>query len=138
MRSRSRGCTARGTWLGSPATRTTAARGRPASCATARRITCWPARGPSGHDPARRTHHRGRGDNPAVTALDNLSAAPAIEVIGSLPPEQAEAALLRAVVGLGEGSAAHVIGKTAGAVRVAAHRDLKNLAKRTRGHGRCR
>jgi RNA polymerase sigma-70 factor (ECF subfamily) len=66
----------------------------------------------------------------ATLALDAMSTAHALELIASLPREQAEAVLLRAVVGLDSSTAGEVLGKSATAVRVAAHRGLKTLAKR--------
>lgn len=69
-------------------------------------------------------------DDPAADALQRLSTASAIELIASLPREQAEAVLLRAVVGLDAKSAGEVLDKSATAVRVAAHRGLKTLARR--------
>jgi RNA polymerase sigma-70 factor (ECF subfamily) len=66
----------------------------------------------------------------ATVALDAISTMQALELIASLPPEQAEAVLLRAVVGLDSSAAGEVLGKSATAVRVAAHRGLKALAKR--------
>lgn len=66
----------------------------------------------------------------ATVALDTLSTARALELIATLPREQAEAVLLRAVVGLDSVRAAQVLDKTPTAVRVAAHRGLKALAKR--------
>ena len=65
----------------------------------------------------------------AVTAADNIATASALRMIASLPADQAEAVLLRAVVGLDATTAGEILGKRAGAVRVAAHRGLKNLAK---------
>jgi RNA polymerase sigma-70 factor, ECF subfamily len=47
-----------------------------------------------------------------------------------LPPDQAEAVLLRAVLGLDARTAGQVLGKRAGAVRTAAHRGLTTLARR--------
>jgi RNA polymerase sigma-70 factor (ECF subfamily) len=47
-----------------------------------------------------------------------------------LPSDQAEAVLLRAVVGLDADSAGKILGKRAGAVRTAAYRGLRALAKR--------
>lgn len=64
----------------------------------------------------------------AELAIENLGTASAIALITRLPPDQAEAVLLRAVVGLDAGAAGKVLGKRAGAVRVAAHRGLKTLA----------
>jgi RNA polymerase sigma-70 factor (ECF subfamily) len=69
------------------------------------------------------------------TAVDHLSTAAAIALIASLPQDQAEAVMLRTVVGLDTNTAAEVLGKRPGAVRVAAHRGLRNLARRLeQGH----
>jgi RNA polymerase sigma-70 factor (ECF subfamily) len=73
---------------------------------------------------------RASADDTAGAAEELLSTATAIQLIASLPPDQAEAVLLRAVVGLDAASAAAVLGKRPGAVRVAAHRGLRTLAKR--------
>jgi RNA polymerase sigma-70 factor, ECF subfamily len=54
----------------------------------------------------------------------------AIALIATLPKDQAEAVLLRVVVGLDVETAALVLGKRAGAVRTAAWRGLRGLAKR--------
>jgi RNA polymerase sigma-70 factor, ECF subfamily len=70
------------------------------------------------------------GDDTAASAFDRLSTTAAVRVIASLPREQAEAVLLRAVVGLDAKTAGKVLGKSAAAVRVSAHRGLKALAKR--------
>jgi RNA polymerase sigma-70 factor (ECF subfamily) len=69
-------------------------------------------------------------DDTAGAAEEALSTAAAIDLIAALPPDQAEAVLLRAVVGLDASAAAAVLGKRPGAVRVAAHRGLKTLANR--------
>ncbi len=66
----------------------------------------------------------------AIVALDTMSTRHALELIAALPREQAEAVLLRAVVGLDSTTAGEVLGKSATAVRVAAHRGLKTLGKR--------
>jgi RNA polymerase sigma-70 factor (ECF subfamily) len=47
-----------------------------------------------------------------------------------LPPDQAEAVLLRAVLGLDAQTAGHVLGKRPGAIRTAAYRGLRTLAGR--------
>jgi RNA polymerase sigma-70 factor, ECF subfamily len=65
----------------------------------------------------------------ANLVLDNLATAWAIGLIAQLPADQAEAVLLRAVVGLDAKAAGAVLGKRAGAVRVAAHRGLQTLAR---------
>ncbi|MFE1783577.1 sigma factor-like helix-turn-helix DNA-binding protein, partial [Streptomyces sp. NPDC059506] len=53
-----------------------------------------------------------------------------VALIAELPRDQAEAVLLRVVVGLDATSTARVLGKRSGAVRMAAHRGLKRLAGR--------
>ncbi|MDQ1026611.1 RNA polymerase sigma factor (sigma-70 family) [Streptomyces umbrinus] len=63
-------------------------------------------------------------------ALESLSTEYALELVASLPRDQAEAVLLRVVVGLDGPAAARVLGKRPGAVRTAAHRGLKRLASR--------
>jgi RNA polymerase sigma-70 factor (ECF subfamily) len=66
-------------------------------------------------------------DDTASAAEEALSTAAAVDLIATLPPDQAEAVLLRAVVGLDAKAAGEVLGKRAGAVRVAAHRGLRSL-----------
>lgn len=66
----------------------------------------------------------------ASTAIDNVSTATAIALIASLPQDQAEAIMLRAIVGLDAATAGKVLGKRPGAVRGAAHRGLKTLQRR--------
>jgi len=68
----------------------------------------------------------------ASAALETLSTDAAIRLISTLPRTEAEAVLLRAVVGLDAAAAAAVLGKRPGAVRVAAHRGLKRLARHVR------
>jgi RNA polymerase sigma-70 factor (ECF subfamily) len=50
-------------------------------------------------------------------------------LIATLPRDQAEAVLLRVVLGLDAEAAGQVLGKRAGAVRTAAHRGLRRLAR---------
>ena len=69
----------------------------------------------------------GREDT-AAQAEESMSTAAALRLIGELPQEQAEAVLLRAVIGLDAKTAAVVLGKSPGAVRTSAYRGLKNLA----------
>jgi RNA polymerase sigma-70 factor, ECF subfamily len=52
----------------------------------------------------------------------------ALDRIRDLPPDQAEAVLLRVVIGLDAAAAARVLGKRPGAVRTAAYRGLRRLA----------
>ncbi|MEU3829892.1 RNA polymerase sigma factor [Streptomyces sp. NPDC029080] len=63
-------------------------------------------------------------------ALESLSTERALELVRALPRDQAEAVLLRVVVGLDGPAAARVLGKRPGAVRTAAHRGLRSLARR--------
>ncbi len=67
-------------------------------------------------------------DDTARDAVERLATAQAVALVASLPREQAEVVLLRAVVGLDVNDTAAVLGKKPGAVRVAAHRGLKRLA----------
>jgi RNA polymerase sigma-70 factor, ECF subfamily len=69
-------------------------------------------------------------DDTAQHALDHLATHTALTLIATLPPDQAEAVLLRAVLGLDARTAGVVLGKRAGAVRTAAHRGLTTLARR--------
>ncbi|HZM75578.1 MAG TPA: RNA polymerase sigma factor [Candidatus Limnocylindrales bacterium] len=79
-------------------------------------------------------------DDTEIAAIETLTTEVALELIASLPQDQAEAVLLRVVVGLDAQSAAQVLGKRSGAVRTAAYRGLKRLAERLNGrdseHGR--
>ncbi|MFF6915914.1 sigma-70 family RNA polymerase sigma factor [Streptomyces sp. NPDC012466] len=61
-------------------------------------------------------------------ALEAMSTERALELVRGLPRDQAEAVLLRVVVGLDGPAAARVLGKRPGAVRTAAYRGLKRLA----------
>ncbi|WP_443060742.1 RNA polymerase sigma factor [Streptomyces sp. NBC_00448] len=70
----------------------------------------------------------GRADT-AGEALDAVATDRALAAIVALPREQAEAVLLRVVMGLDSTSAAQVLGKRAGSVRMATHRGLRRLAE---------
>ncbi len=63
-------------------------------------------------------------------AMESLGTRYALELLSTLPRDQAEAVLLRVVVGLDGPAAGRVLGKRPGAVRTAAHRGLKRLARR--------
>jgi RNA polymerase sigma-70 factor (ECF subfamily) len=63
-------------------------------------------------------------------ALERLGTAAALAAIAALPPDQAQAILLRVVIGLDSATAGEVLGKRPGAVRTAAHRGLRALARR--------
>ncbi|OAL16062.1 RNA polymerase subunit sigma-24 [Streptomyces noursei] len=70
------------------------------------------------------------GQDTAAAALESLSTEQALALIRGLPREQAEAVLLRVVVGLDGPATARVLGKRPGAVRTAAYRGLRKLAGR--------
>ncbi|MBY8874735.1 RNA polymerase sigma factor [Micromonospora sp. PLK6-60] len=61
-------------------------------------------------------------------AGETIGTEAALALIATLPPREAEAVLLRAVVGLDAETAGRVLGRRAGAVRTAAHRGLRRLA----------
>lgn len=71
---------------------------------------------------------RASGPDAEDSALESLSTQAALSLIGSLPPDQAEAVLLRAVMGLDAKAAGQVVGKRPGAIRTAAYRGLRTLA----------
>jgi RNA polymerase sigma-70 factor, ECF subfamily len=75
---------------------------------------------PEGHLP---------GADPADQALENLATWQAIAAVASLPPLQAEVIMLRVVAGLDTDAVARLLGRSPGAVRVAAHRGLRRLAQ---------
>ncbi|GIJ25048.1 RNA polymerase sigma24 factor [Micromonospora qiuiae] len=64
----------------------------------------------------------------AERAGESLGTEAALAMIANLPPREAEAVLLRAVVGLDAATAGRILGRRAGAVRTAAHRGLRRLA----------
>lgn len=64
----------------------------------------------------------------AETAIGIAATDATIALIATLPRDQAEAVLLRVVIGLDAEAAARVMGKRAGAVRTAAWRGLRRLA----------
>jgi RNA polymerase sigma-70 factor (ECF subfamily) len=65
----------------------------------------------------------------ADEAIESLTTGDTMALIAQLPQDQAEAVVLRVVVGLDAKSAAKTLGKRPGAVRTAAHRGLKRLAE---------
>src|SRR5258705_11123572 len=66
-------------------------------------------------------------DDTESRALDSLSTDQAIALIARLPEDQAEAVLLRGVVGLDSVSAGPVLGKRAAAVGTAGHPGMRRL-----------
>ncbi len=79
--------------------------------------------------PAEYLADRAAGDDTAEGAMETVSTGAALALIATLPADQAEAVLLRTVLGLDARSAAAVLGKRPGAVRTAAYRGLRTLAK---------
>ena len=69
------------------------------------------------------------GSDTADEAIESLATGRTMSLIAQLPQDQAEAVVLRVVVGLDAKSAAQTLGKRPGAVRTAAHRGLKRLAE---------
>ncbi|NJQ14113.1 RNA polymerase sigma factor [Streptomyces bohaiensis] len=65
----------------------------------------------------------------AEEAIVALGTTDAFALVGRLPREQAEAVVLRSVLGLDAARAAGVLGRRPGAVRTAAHRGLRRLAE---------
>jgi RNA polymerase sigma-70 factor, ECF subfamily len=72
-------------------------------------------------------------DDTAGSAMETVSTEEAIRIISTLPRDQAEAVLLRVVMGLDVATTARVLGKREGAVRTAAHRGLRRLAEKLDG-----
>lgn len=88
---------------------------------------------------------RNRARRPATATLDGvtvvdpqdveaavgeiLTTESAVALVATLAPDQAEVVLLRHLVGLDVAQTAHVLDKSRAAVRVLAHRGLRNLAE---------
>jgi RNA polymerase sigma-70 factor, ECF subfamily len=68
-------------------------------------------------------------------ALENIATEAAMALLSRLPEQQAEVILLRVVAGLDTEVVADMLGRSPGAVRVAAHRGLKKLATLLSGAG---
>jgi RNA polymerase sigma-70 factor, ECF subfamily len=65
----------------------------------------------------------------AEVAIEQQATRSAMMLVTRLPPLQAEVILLRVVAGLDTGTVARMVGRSPGAVRVAAHRGLRRLAE---------
>jgi RNA polymerase sigma-70 factor (ECF subfamily) len=89
---------------------------KPALPVPAEDLAAWPATGESADTAAR--------------ALDAVATRNAITLIATLPPDQAEAVLLRAVLGLDATTAGNILGKRSGAIRTAASRGLRTLSRK--------
>jgi RNA polymerase sigma-70 factor (ECF subfamily) len=68
-------------------------------------------------------------------AAELLGTSAALALLRELPRDQAEAIMLRVVMGLDARTAGEVLGKRPGAVRSAAQRGLRNLGRRVDPHG---
>jgi len=68
-------------------------------------------------------------------AMENIATESAMALLSRLPEQQAEVILLRVVAGLDTEVVADMLGRSPGAVRVAAHRGLKRLAALLTGAG---
>lgn len=63
-------------------------------------------------------------------ALERISTSQAIELLRTLPAEQAEMVALRIIAGLDVATVAAIVAKSPGAVRISTHRGLRALAAR--------
>jgi RNA polymerase sigma-70 factor, ECF subfamily len=73
-------------------------------------------------------------DDPAWLVIAQLESQAAVDMLVSdLPPDQAEAVLLRVVGGFDVTEVARLMGRTPGSVRVLCHRALRRLATRFAG-----
>jgi RNA polymerase sigma-70 factor (ECF subfamily) len=75
------------------------------------------------------TSHTAAAASAESEALERLSTERAVELVATLPAEQAEMVMLRVVAGLDVPVVARIVGKTPGAVRVAVHRGLRALSR---------
>ena len=65
----------------------------------------------------------------AVRAVGNLAVAELVQAVRELPAQQAEVILLRILADLDNATVARIVGRSPGAVRIAAHRGLRRLAQ---------
>jgi RNA polymerase sigma-70 factor, ECF subfamily len=72
-------------------------------------------------------------DDTFAAAFEDISTSAALALIATLPRDQAEIIVLRVVVGMDATEVAALVGKSPGAVRVAAHRGLRSLNARLAG-----
>lgn len=63
---------------------------------------------------------------------ERLGGDAAMALVRTLPPDQAEVVMLRAISGLSVEEVARIVGKTPGSVRVLSHRGLKGLNRKLR------
>jgi len=93
----------------------------------------WQRRRPVAEAPSEWFPERPAPDDTAGAAIEAMTTEAALALIATLPRDQAEAVMLRAVLGLDAPAAAKVLGKRPGAVRTAAYRGLRTLADRLGG-----
>lgn len=67
--------------------------------------------------------------DPSQVVLESLDTERALALVARLVPLQAEVIVLRVIAGLDVESVARLVGRSPGAVRVAAHRGLRRLAQ---------
>ncbi|MCB5170084.1 RNA polymerase sigma factor [Streptomyces bambusae] len=91
-------------------------------------------RRPAGSVPLEELLDRASGDDTEGTVLAGAGTSAALALIARLPQDQAEAVLLRVVLDLDATTTAQVLGKRPGAVRMAAHRGLRKLARLVEKH----
>jgi len=89
---------------------------KPALPVPAEDLAAWPA--------------TGQAADTAQHAIDAVATGNAIALIATLPPDQAEAVLLRTVLGLDATTAGTILGKRPGAIRTAASRGLRSLSSK--------
>jgi RNA polymerase sigma-70 factor, ECF subfamily len=65
----------------------------------------------------------------AALALSNLAVAELVRAVRELPAQQAEIILLRILADLDNETVGRIVGRSPGAVRIAAHRGLRRLAQ---------
>jgi RNA polymerase sigma-70 factor, ECF subfamily len=66
-------------------------------------------------------------DDAADTAMEHISTHDALAQLAGLPPDQAQAVMLRVVIGLDVAAVAGIMNRTPGSVRVLTHRGLRRL-----------
>ncbi len=75
------------------------------------------------------------GADPADAVAEQMDTGTALRLVGQLSPLQAEVIVLRVVTGLTVEEVARIVGRSPGAVRVAAHRGLRRLEQILRAQG---
>jgi RNA polymerase sigma-70 factor, ECF subfamily len=65
----------------------------------------------------------------AALAIGNLAVTELVKAVRELPAQQAEVILLRILADLDNETVARIVGRSPGAVRIAAHRGLRRLAQ---------